>query len=118
LTRLDAKQLRYQLCASKEEIEQHLGLGIKTFCYPYGDYNSRVSDQVHSAGYAAAVTTRFAYDNMRGTVYELPRIGMNRIRQDDPRALRSYFLAAIGGVLPFYQRIKGLLLRSSNRCRI
>jgi len=35
-------------------LEDKLGVDIKSFCYPYGDYDERVMDAVKDAGYKLA----------------------------------------------------------------
>jgi len=56
LTRIDERQLMDELVRSRRRIEDELGRPIGLFCYPNGDYDLKVRDQVERAGYTAAVT--------------------------------------------------------------
>lgn len=56
LTRIDERQLVDELVRSRRRIEDELGHPIGLFCYPNGDYDRQVRDQVELAGYTAAVT--------------------------------------------------------------
>lgn len=69
LSRLSEEEMTEEIRGSGKAIEEKLGAPVKYFCYPYGDYNDRVSDKVAKAGYMAAFTTK------RGFVHE----GDNRL---------------------------------------
>ncbi len=107
LISLNPVDIKYQLDSSKDEIEHRLCTEVKTFCYPYGDYNATVLRVIRNSPYEAAVTSRFENDNFEGDLYRLPRLGMNRVRQTDHVAQKLYFRAALGGFLPIYERLKG-----------
>ena len=57
LPRLSDQALRWELHASRREIEQELGVSVTVFCYPAGLHGSREATAVRRAGYLAAVTT-------------------------------------------------------------
>ena len=57
LTQCTDKQLQQELAGSKAELEALIGAPVTQFCYPYGDYDVRVAEATHAAGYAAATTT-------------------------------------------------------------
>lgn len=44
LVKLDAEQIEDELVSSKEAIEQHCGVAVRTLSYPYGDFNGTVED--------------------------------------------------------------------------
>lgn len=57
------------------------------FCYPNGDYNPEIIEQVKKSGYQAAVTTRIGFENVSDShsFFELHRIGIqNGICQTVP----------------------------------
>lgn len=58
-------ELERELELSKRALERALGAEIDSFCYPNGDWDPRVRDAVHKAGYARAVTTAHGW-NARG----------------------------------------------------
>ncbi len=76
LRRVSEEQLRQEVTESKVILEERLGSDVEFFCYPYGDYDERVTDAVIRAGYYGAVTTK------RGPVY----------RGDDPFRMRRSFI--------------------------
>lgn len=47
-----------QINISKQILQQHLGMAITTFAYPYGAYNTTTVDIVRLAGFTTAVTTQ------------------------------------------------------------
>lgn len=56
LSRLSPPALREEIAASKRRLEDTFGVSIRHFCYPYGDYDQRVIDEVMRAGYETACT--------------------------------------------------------------
>jgi peptidoglycan/xylan/chitin deacetylase (PgdA/CDA1 family) len=113
LSSLNPVDIKRQLMTSKDEIEQRLCTEVKTFCYPYGDYNATVLKVIKNSLYKAAVTSRFGNDDFEADLYQLARLGMNQVRQTDHVAQKLYFRAALGGVLPIYQRLKGQRFKKS-----
>ncbi len=57
LTRLSEDAAREEIVASKKALEDKFGFPVEHFCYPYGDWDQRVSDLVAEAGYRSACTT-------------------------------------------------------------
>lgn len=107
LLELGEAQRLDELQVSKAEIEQRLGQAQTTFCYPYGDYDPAAAAMARQCGYAAAVTRHLENDVLRRGVYELPRLGMNRVSADDLVSQHLYFRAALAGALPLYERMRG-----------
>ena len=56
LTTVSAEELPREVGACKQALEQGLGRGVDSFCYPAGDYNSVVKRTVESCGYLGACT--------------------------------------------------------------
>lgn len=106
LTHLNHLSIEKQVVESKEELERLLNTEGISFCYPYGEYDENVMNQVQKAGYRAAVTSRFEYDRSRMNCYDLPRLGMSRIHPTDHEAQKLHFQAVFGGMLPFYHHLK------------
>jgi peptidoglycan/xylan/chitin deacetylase (PgdA/CDA1 family) len=71
LTSLDWGTAGYEIAQSKADIEHHLGGSVLSFCYPTGLYNPTIEEQVRSAGYSSATTTR--WDSDYGDILALPR---------------------------------------------
>lgn len=76
LSKLSDAEIEHEVKGSKDAIEERLDMQIEFFCYPYGDYNDRVTEAVKQAGYHGATTTQ------RGLV-------LGRV---DPFAIRRSFI--------------------------
>jgi len=96
LPALPMQEIRHELLASKEQIEQALGQPVRSFAYPFGsfrDINQDVARMVADSGYRCAVTS-LCGNNRRGTdLYTLRR---TEIEVVDGRFL---FGKAISGAL-------------------
>ncbi|MSQ15835.1 MAG: polysaccharide deacetylase family protein [Dehalococcoidia bacterium] len=66
--------LTRQLVASKEVLEQTLGIKVNAFCYPAGRSNSIVEAAVNAAGYQLAFSTRYGRVHEPASVFSLPRL--------------------------------------------
>ncbi|AOK29666.1 polysaccharide deacetylase [Burkholderia singularis] len=74
LSRISEQDARLQVLESKRLLEEWSGRRIESFCYPYGDLNRRVRDQVEAAGYSNATTTRRGLAGACDDPFALPRI--------------------------------------------
>jgi peptidoglycan/xylan/chitin deacetylase (PgdA/CDA1 family) len=59
LTKQSPSNLRFQLVASRQALEQLLGHPVLSFCYPRGRFNADVVGAVQAAGYEDATSTQF-----------------------------------------------------------
>ncbi len=57
LARIPAEQLAREVAASKQQLEDALGVAVTSFCYPYGNFNAAVQEEVRAAGYLLATAT-------------------------------------------------------------
>jgi peptidoglycan/xylan/chitin deacetylase (PgdA/CDA1 family) len=57
LTECSDAELLSEIAGSKSDLEALTGTPVTQYCYPYGDFNMRVSEAVRSAGFSAATTT-------------------------------------------------------------
>lgn len=73
LTQLEPEAVGRELADSKAFLEDLLGAPVDHFCYPKGDYNERVRDQVRMAGYRSALTTVRGAANTAANPFEIPR---------------------------------------------
>ncbi len=89
LTSLSDDTLKEELLGSKRDLENRLNQSIDHFCYPYGDHNDSVKEQVGKAGYRYAVITQ------RGHV----------ARGNDPLVLRRIPIKLITNPLSFMYKI-------------
>jgi peptidoglycan/xylan/chitin deacetylase (PgdA/CDA1 family) len=74
LTRLSDDALAGELSESREACEQALGRPCRSFAYPYGDFDTRVTAATAAAGYEAAATLPTALT--RPSALAWPRIGV------------------------------------------
>lgn len=57
MKQLSEEQIRYEVGANKQWLENLIGKEITKFCYPRGRYDQRVIEEVKKAGYESARTT-------------------------------------------------------------
>jgi peptidoglycan/xylan/chitin deacetylase (PgdA/CDA1 family) len=74
LTRISLPQAAEEISASKKRLEDRFGLPVRHFCYPYGDWNCAVRDEVMAAGYETACTTDFGVNKAQTHRFELKRV--------------------------------------------
>ena len=74
LTRVEVRQLRHELTASKARLEEMLGRPVPLFCYPNGNYNERVVREVERAGYDVAVSSDYGMNGLASSPLLLRRI--------------------------------------------
>lgn len=91
LTEVDDAELRRQVTESRDRIEEHTSVRVRTFCYPRGDFDTRVKAAVRDAGYDLACTT------MEGCVTE----------DTHPFSLRRTFVANDDSLRDFRHKLEG-----------
>jgi peptidoglycan/xylan/chitin deacetylase (PgdA/CDA1 family) len=74
LTRVDDERLRAELCESRSRLEAMLNREIDLFCYPNGDYDSRVRRTAQAAGYRCAVTIEEGLNGIGADLMALRRV--------------------------------------------
>lgn len=75
LTKIPIAKARQEIMESKELLESHLGEEIKTFCYPYGEYDQDIIEVVKEAGYQGAVVTPPS-GRCEDSIYTIRRVGL------------------------------------------
>ena len=63
-----------QIISSKHALEDHLGLPVHSFAYPFGHYDRRVRDQVQSANFYSACAVTPALSTPSDDLFALSRI--------------------------------------------
>ncbi len=74
LSRLSIAEAKEEIESSKKILEDKLGVEVKSFCYPYGDYNERIRDMVMEAGYRMAFTTKPGKYEESPNLFEIRRV--------------------------------------------
>jgi peptidoglycan/xylan/chitin deacetylase (PgdA/CDA1 family) len=92
LSRLSVPEIEGEVASSKSCLEEKLQTPVESFCYPYGNYDDRVLEEVKKAGYKAAVTIR------RGLVH----------KDDSPFELRRSFIRLTTHPFMFMYKIHSL----------
>ncbi len=76
LDQLDSLKQRYEINASKQQLEDRLQEPVVSFCYPYGHFNDDSLALVQAAGYQQAVVTPWRGGLIRGGRFTLRRVGL------------------------------------------
>jgi peptidoglycan/xylan/chitin deacetylase (PgdA/CDA1 family) len=74
LTQLSLAAAREEIAASKKSLEDHFGVSIEHFCYPYGEWNNPIRDLVVDAGFRTACTAGHGVNTAEISRFELKRI--------------------------------------------
>lgn len=70
LNKISKEQVVEELTNSRNVLRE-LGIEVKTFVYPYGQYNEQVIEEVKKAGYTCARSTLFGYNDQNSNPYIL-----------------------------------------------
>jgi peptidoglycan/xylan/chitin deacetylase (PgdA/CDA1 family) len=73
LDTLPLAQAKDEIVSSKQELENGLGIEVRSFAYPYGYYSQAVRDLVVSAGYSSACAVRYGVSNPTDDPFALSR---------------------------------------------
>jgi peptidoglycan/xylan/chitin deacetylase (PgdA/CDA1 family) len=78
LTKLNNKDLIYQLESSKKWLEDFLSVNINKISYPFGAYNRQIIDVAKNLFYKKAFTTRFDFFHKNYDDFQIPRVDIWR----------------------------------------
>lgn len=80
LSKLNEKEQIKEIKNSKEILEKKLKIEIKSFCYPYGDYDDSIINILTEQGYQCALTTDFDKNIGKNiNVFALKRLDTNHL---------------------------------------
>jgi peptidoglycan/xylan/chitin deacetylase (PgdA/CDA1 family) len=68
------ERVRRELNDSRLRLESVLGHSVKLFCYPNGNMNVEVREEVKRAGYVSAVATEYGFNDDHSDPFALRRI--------------------------------------------
>ena len=68
---------REEIVQSRMAIENHIGVPIKSFAYPNGNFNSVLQKMVAENNFVGAVTTESGWVDNDVDVYAIPRIALH-----------------------------------------
>lgn len=90
LAGLGAADCRREITESKLACEALIGAPVAAFAYPYGDVDAKAREEVRTAGFIFACSTRLGPASATSDVFALPRIPVSNWDGDAfERALRS-----------------------------
>lgn len=75
--RCNSKELDFEYGESKKILEEWLGVEIKSFSFPNGDYNARDLKLLLNYNYRMAFTVNPELSSESTSVYQIPRISIN-----------------------------------------
>jgi peptidoglycan/xylan/chitin deacetylase (PgdA/CDA1 family) len=87
--------LTREVVESKSRIEERLGRDVLSFCYPNGDVDDRTEGAVRTAGYKAAVSTRWGTNSTATSPWSLRRCDINSAHFVDRHGTLSRSRAAL-----------------------
>lgn len=76
LDMLPSAAVRDEIVRSKELLEDHLGVQVSSFAYPYGYYNSLVRQAVLASGFASACAIKGVLSSLHDDPYTLARLAI------------------------------------------
>lgn len=72
LTKVSLAKAREEIFASKKYLEELLEKEVKVFCYPKGNYNSKIKKLVKQAGFLGARTAKEWHFEIASDFFEMP----------------------------------------------
>jgi len=76
LTKISFEDAKKELVESKKILEEELGIEIKSFAFPYGNYNEEVKKIAREAGYKLVYATDNAPLGLHEDLFQIRRIGI------------------------------------------
>lgn len=74
LEALDYSDILKEIKRSKRSISEHLGIPVKVFAYPYGNFNESVKKAVKETGFEAAFSTIPGFADRKNDIFAIKRI--------------------------------------------
>lgn len=68
---------RDEIAGSKRDLEEALGVEVRSFCYPYGEHRAEHADMARQAGYQTATTIVSTRARLGDDPMRLPRISIH-----------------------------------------
>lgn len=78
LRTLDASEALNEIQGCKDDLETALGVPVRHFCYPYGDFDDAHVTMTQGAGYLTSTTTQRGRCSPGADLFRLPRITVAR----------------------------------------
>jgi peptidoglycan/xylan/chitin deacetylase (PgdA/CDA1 family) len=78
LCKLSPEDLEKELLLSKKTLENLFHITIEDFCFPYGEFNTTIIEDLKKYGYQSATTTQRGRFSPTHSLYALPRVHMTK----------------------------------------
>lgn len=104
LRELTDDELQTEVSESKRLLEEELGVPIRYFTYPEGNYDARVSGAVEDAGFVAALAMDNREDRLAGEsphLLAIDRMGQSQVRRAIAESWGGFPLPGIGSTFNF-----------------
>jgi peptidoglycan/xylan/chitin deacetylase (PgdA/CDA1 family) len=98
---LMAERQRNEIEASKDILEQNLGVAIDYFAYPISGFSDEIKQMVKEAGYKAACATNRGHDRFNKDIFEL-----KRVRFSDKDIRKDYMWIKLSGYYNLFSELK------------
>lgn len=112
MTELSRERLHREIFESREVIAAKLGAAVDFFCYPFADFDARISDCVREAGYRGACGGPPFYEDGPGSPFA---IGRTEILWNDSFAQFRFKIENGLGYYFFARRQMGKIKRALQR---
>lgn len=106
LTRLTIQQAEQEILQSKDRIQDHLGMGVQVFAYPYGKYDAKIKEIVRRH-FRGACSSKLGTVEQDCDPYALRRVDMYYLSKTMLfRALSTHALDWYLGVRQAFRELK------------
>ncbi len=109
LTRLDAASVHEELARSRDVLQAELDIEAGHFCYPFGDCNDAVIEDVRACGYVSAVTTDPGWWRPGADPFTVPRNCLDAVRLHDRAFSARVIDACLDGSFSRYIKLRDRL---------
>jgi peptidoglycan/xylan/chitin deacetylase (PgdA/CDA1 family) len=117
LCRLTLEQVRNEVRASKQEIEQRLGQPVTLFSYPYGEFTPQIERVVEELDFLGAVTLVVGRTHPGDAPLSLKRMNITEVSRVSDDTKMSFFRCCVSGTGTWYSGMKYWLPRLVNHQR-
>ncbi|HQP10733.1 MAG TPA: polysaccharide deacetylase family protein [Candidatus Omnitrophota bacterium] len=98
---LMVERQRNEIQASKDVLEENLGVPVDYFAYPISGFSDEIKEMVKEAGYKAACATNRGHDRFNKDLFEL-----KRVRFSDKDIRKDYLWIKLSGYYNLFRKLK------------
>jgi peptidoglycan/xylan/chitin deacetylase (PgdA/CDA1 family) len=107
LTHINEGDAEVEIFESKHILQHNIGVPVKAFAYPNGDYNLVLESHIISAGYECAISTQVGFFSRNKNFITLGRIGIHEAVSTGIGGRFSYslFACVVSGIFDDLKRL-------------